>query len=165
MINSAQKTSNPGLQANLALALAFFPIFLLNALATLLIPEAMHAFGVWFNDLELTFRLTVFVLISMRWLLPALLIFVLLRMTQFERWLKLNVLAHIGLFIANLTIVSFTALVIYHGEYLPALHHARDQMLFFGLAFGAFNCVLNMLWHYVRVLRPALQGIIRPLGE
>lgn len=144
------------LQANLALALAMIPSYLFFTF----VPDAIQHFNAWREALHLSLRNDVFIGISVFWWVPALLVFAFMRYTHFEHWLKVNLLAHLSILVANLFLLLLVGLTVYHNtkDYVYALAHDRDVILFYTLSFAAMLSIVNMAWHYIVVPNPKLRA-------
>ena len=133
-------------QVNLALALAFIPCYLYF---TFMPAHILRIINDWLESLQLSIRYDTLLSITLYWLLPALIIFLLMRFTHFERWLKVNLLAHLGIFISNLCLLLLVAAIVFYNERMYVLFSLRDQILITAWTFAAMVTVANMIWHYL----------------
>ena len=148
---------NRFLQANLALVLAMIPSYLIF---TFLPEHFIQTFNDWRHGLQLSIRYDVLLGMSLYWWLPALLVFLLMWFTNFEQWLKVNLLAHISILIANMSLFILVSIPIYRNDrvYWYGLSSLRDSILTTTLSFAAILCVSNILWHYVVSPNPKLRA-------
>ncbi|HOY70213.1 MAG TPA: hypothetical protein PL131_11295 [Methylotenera sp.] len=148
MTTEIQTKPNRFLQANLASVLGLIPTYLIS---TNLPDQMTQAFEHWRQGLQLSIRYDALLGMSIYWWIPALLVFLLMRFTNFEQWLKVNLLAHISIMIANISLLILVSIVVYHNDhvYLYGLSSLRDSILTTTLSFAAILCVSNILWHYV----------------
>ena len=143
------------LQVNLALVLACIPSFLIYSN----LPESFqNAFNLWREGLHLPIRHDAILGLTIYWWLPALLVFTLMQLTHFDRWLKVNLLTHLSMLVANLTLLMNLVLVIYYNDRTYGLSRLRDDILFPALWLAAIIGVGNVLWHYVVLPNPKLKG-------
>lgn len=133
-------------QVNLALALAFIPSYLYF---TFMPAHILKIINDWLESLQWSIRYDTLMSITLYWWLPALFIFLLMRYTHFERWLKVNLLAHIGIFISNLCLLLLVAVIVYYNKSMYGYFSLRDQILNTTWTFAAMVTVANMVWHYL----------------
>lgn len=156
MTNTNPTKFNHLLQANLASVFAFIPIYLFFNF----MPQSIvHAYNIWRESLQFPLRLDVLFAASMHWWLPALLVYILMRVTQFDQWLKVNVLAHISLFIANFSLFAYVCLVLYQNSpvYGP-ISQTRDYIVTNALWFAAVMTLFTMIWQYLVEPNPKLKA-------
>ena len=143
------------LQVNLALVLACIPSYLIYTS----LPESIqNAFNLWRQELHLSIRLDALLGLTIYWWLPALLVFTLMRLTHFDQWLKVNLLTHLSMLVANLTLLINVVLVVFYNDRMYGLSRLRDDILFPTLWFAAIIGVGNVLWHYVVLPNPKLKA-------
>lgn len=139
-------TTNRLLQANLASVLAFIPSFIFFNFAP---KNIVESYDLWREGLPLTFRQDLLLGGSIHCWLPALLIYLLMRMTQFDQWLKVSLLAHFSILIANLSFLYFVNLNLYYNKHMYFFNYQGEYIFFSNLTFAAIICILNIIWHYL----------------
>ncbi len=144
-------------QANLALALGIAPSYVFF---TSLPDSIVKPFEAWRAGLALPINYDALLGMTIFWWAPALLVFLLMVFTNFERWLKVNLLAQLSIFIANSFMFFLIGLVVYHNNqaYLWGLGRLRDSLLTTTLTFAAVVTLANMIWHYVITPNPKLRA-------
>ena len=156
MTNTTPTKPNRLLQANLACVLAFIPSYLIFAFTP---KPIVQAYDLWREGLQLSLRLDVLFAVSIHWWLPALLIYLLMRMTQFDQWLKVNLLAHISLFIANFSLFAYLCLAIYQNSRIfGPISQTRDYFVMNALCYAAVMTLFSMIWHYLVQPNPKLKA-------
>lgn len=157
MTTNNQAKPNRFLQANLALALAGIPSFLFF---TNLPDSIIKPFELWRTSLALPVNCDALLGMTIFWWAPALLVFLLMLFTNFERWLKVNLLAQLSIFIANLFMFFLISLIVYHNDQMYAymFGNLRDKVIFSALIFAATVTLANMAWHYLIVPNPKLRA-------
>lgn len=157
MTNTNLTKPNQLLQANLASVLALIPSYLIS---TNLPDKMTQAFELWRQGLHLSIRYDVLLGMSIFCWIPALLVFLLMHFSNFEQWLKVSLLAHISILIANMSILVLISIPIYRNDrvYWYGLSSLRDSILSTTLSFAAILCVSSMLWHYVVLPNPKLRA-------
>lgn len=148
-------TPNRFFQANLASVLGLIPSYLIS---TNLPDKMTQAFELWRHGLQLSICYDALLGMSIFWWIPALIVFLLMYFTNFEQWLKVNLLTHLSMLVANLTLLINVVLVVYYNDRMYGLSSLRDEILFPALWFAALFGVGNVLWHHVVLPNPKLKA-------
>lgn len=130
-------------QLNLALIFGLLPILLLAFNAPIQVAESIDQ---WLESLNLSSTNDRLIFTCLFWWLPALVMFLLIRITGFDRWLKVNWLAHAGIAIGNL--MMLIAVICRYTHFFEPLY-MLNQSIFMVYCFAAIVMLASLTWHYV----------------